>query len=141
MLTTLFPNLLLDGYEVTSEASTNYNCIAWAGDDNSKRWDPDPIYKSAYWPAGVPREQTINAFVEVFTRLGYKETNVETLEAGYEKVAIYARLNIPQHVARQLDNGKWTSKIGDLEDITHTMNGLQSADYGSMIKILKRKKV
>jgi hypothetical protein len=42
------------------------------------------------------------------------------LEPGVEKVAIYVDdFGIPQHVARQLPDGTWTSKLGKGEDIGH----------------------
>ena len=123
MLTNLFPNLALDGYTETSLTSTQYNCIAWAVGDDNRRWDPCTLLGSSYWPDGVPREQTIAAFVQVFEQLGYEECVSDALEHEFEKIAVYAHLDKGQHVARQLDNGLWTSKLGDLEDITHRLRG------------------
>jgi hypothetical protein len=41
------------------------------------------------------------------------------LEEGIEKIAIYEWKEQFKHVAIQLDNGYWASKIGDFEDIVH----------------------
>jgi hypothetical protein len=43
------------------------------------------------------------------------------------------------HAARQLDNGKWTSKLGQLEDIEHeSLEALSGAVYGSVVQVLKK---
>ena len=33
-----FPNLLTTGYEITSPDTIDYNCIAWAAEDNERWW-------------------------------------------------------------------------------------------------------
>ncbi|MCY7407984.1 MAG: hypothetical protein LH631_11575, partial [Alkalinema sp. CAN_BIN05] len=43
----------------------------------------------------------------------------------------------PQHVARQLPNGLWTSKLGRLEDIEHELDGLSGDLYGTVQKFMK----
>ena len=62
----------------------------------------------------------------------------EALEAGYEKVALYALAGVPKHAARQLPGGGWTSKLGELDDIEHTLEGLVGSWYGNVVQILKR---
>lgn len=44
----------------------------------------------------------------------------------------------PTHAARQLENGKWTSKLGQLEDIEHELDGLVGDKYGIVVTILRR---
>jgi len=44
----------------------------------------------------------------------------------------------PTHVARQLPSGRWTSKMGFLEDIEHTVDALRGFYYGAVTQILKR---
>jgi hypothetical protein len=58
--------------------------------------------------------------------------------SGVEKIAIYVRSDIPSHVARQLPNGKWTSKLGLREDIEHDLEALEGPEYGSVVLILSR---
>lgn len=140
MITALFPDLVRNGYTQESPATVQYNCIAWAAGDDTQRWDPDPVFQIAYWPNGVPREQTIEAFVQAFKQLGYNDSNTEIVELGFEKVANFTRFGVPQHVARQLENGSWTSKLGDLVDINHSLRGLEGAEYGTVTKIMKRKR-
>ena len=51
----------------------------------------------------------------------YFPTVDESLEPGFEKVALYALGGVPKHAARQLSSGRWSSKLGDLEDVEHTL--------------------
>jgi hypothetical protein len=64
------------------------------------------------------------------------------LEAGYEKIAIYYRPGTVDflHVARQLSDGRWTSKLGRGEDITHnTVEGLEGVGaYGRVARFMRR---
>ncbi len=118
-----FPNLAGTGYVLTSPADTIYNCIAWAAGVSNDWWWPDPMGVS-FWPASVRREETIAAFREAFQSLGYVPSADDSLEPGFEKVALYALAGAPKHAARQLPNGRWTSKLGELEDVEHLLNGL-----------------
>lgn len=65
---------------------------------------------------------------------------MEALKLALKKVAIYAdQRGIPTHMARQLENGMWTSKCGELEDIEHeTLEALQGFLYGSPIQFLSK---
>jgi hypothetical protein len=136
-LENFFPQLVGTAYAVTSPATYNYNCIAWAAGVTDGWWWPDPMGVSS-WPAGARREETVDAFVEVFQALGFVPAADDTLEPDTEKIALYAIGIVPKHVARQLSNGRWTSKLGPLEDIEHTLDGLVGAWYGSVARILKR---
>jgi hypothetical protein len=132
-----FPNLAPTGYDVTSPADGVYNCIAWAAGVTDAWWWPDPMDLTA-WPAAARREETIPAFVEAFETLGFVPCAADALEIGFEKIALYALAEVPRHAARQLPNGRWTSKLGELEDIEHTLEGLVGDWYGSVVQILKR---
>ena len=68
-----FPNLNRGEYRVTSEASTRYNCIAWAAGVNTNWWWPDPDPDgNTYWPDLAPSEETLASFRIVFESLGYR---------------------------------------------------------------------
>jgi hypothetical protein len=101
-------------HEITSEPDEEYNCIAWAANDKSTWWSHEDGFK---WPA--KRSSGIEALVEVFAGLGFKETKSRTLEPGREKVALYAKEGKWTHASRQLTSGKWASKLGVDEDIEH----------------------
>jgi hypothetical protein len=138
-----FPDLAAAGYEPQSVQTADYNCIAWAAGEDHRRWDPAPGY---YWPAGVERDDRIETLVRVFELLGYKRLEhhdalAKSLEIGVRKVAIYADVHADSwtHAARQLPNGKWTSKLGDFEDVEHdTPEGLVGSFYMNLACIMKR---
>lgn len=131
----LFPGLS-GKFRITSPATPKYNCIAWAADDPYRKWWPAPF---CYWPR-VTREATVPAFIEAYGTLGYKPCADGVLVAGMEKIAIYVNAkNVPLHAARQLESGKWTSKLGDLEDISHDeVRGLEGTSYGRVACYLSR---
>ena len=63
----------------------------------------------------------------------------EELEAGFEKIALFVdNRDTPRHAARQLPNGRWTSKLGELEDIEHGLHDLEGAEYGSVVAVMRR---
>jgi hypothetical protein len=45
---------------------------------------------------------------------------------------------VPKHAARQLPNGRWTSKLGVSEDIEHALHDLTGLIYGSVALVFKR---
>jgi len=70
--------------------------------------------------------------------VGYSPCSDGSPEAGWEKVALYATDEGPTHAARQMPNGRWTSKLGPEEDIEHELQGLSGAFYGSVVRFLRR---
>jgi hypothetical protein len=142
LLEALFPGLARGGAQVTSPRDNDYNCIAWAAGDTTKWWWPGPNADEEYWPAGVPREVSLAAFQRAFASLGYTPCEGADLEAGFEKVALFANLqDRPTHAARQLPEGRWTSKLGKMEDIEHALFDLEGAIYGSVVLVMKRPRV
>jgi hypothetical protein len=132
-----FPNLAGSNYRITSPCTPAYNCVAWAAADNARWWDPGEFF---YWPAGIPREYTLDAFVAAFRTLGYSVCDDGVMEAGYEKIAIYAdERDEPRHMARQQRSGAWTSKLGKWEDIEHELQGLEGQSYGRVTLFMKRR--
>jgi hypothetical protein len=137
----LFPGLCGSAYEVKSEQDDVYNCIAWAaGPTNTNSWWwPFGDSRKTYWPEGVPRQETLEAFRQLFETLGYAVCDHAGVELGYEKVALFAdEHGFPMHAARQLPSGRWTSKLGALEDIEHALQDLVGTAYGSVALVLKR---
>lgn len=43
-----------------------------------------------YWHEGVPREVTLDAFKQAFQTVGYEVCQADSLESGWQKIAIYA---------------------------------------------------
>jgi len=136
-----FPGLNATNYDITSPPTFDYNCIAWAAEDDAKWWQPDP-FNLYFWPGNSPRENTLPAYLHAFAAMGYVQCNNSDLEDGFEKVVIYTgRDGLPTHMARQLESGDWTSKLGPSFDISHTsVNDLQGVQYGTVASILRRPK-
>ena len=134
----LFPLLQSSLFQVTSPATRDYNCVAWAVADMARWWWPDPVSAAAFWPPDAPLQETIEAFIQAVATLGYLPCSSEELEAGSEKVAVFARDGIPNHVSRQLSDGRWTSKLGQREDIVHELHALSGEIYGSVVQVLRR---
>jgi len=133
-----FPDLASSGYRITSEATTDFNCIAWAAHNEEVWWWPDSQY-IGYWPPNVPREETLHAFILVYQSLGFIVCEDSALEEGYEKIAIYVKRGKPTHATRQLETGKWTSKLGNIEDIEHeTLESISGEKYGHVAVYMKR---
>ncbi|MEO1396223.1 MAG: hypothetical protein AAFV90_25275 [Cyanobacteria bacterium J06634_5] len=136
-----FPNLARAGYTITSPDTIDYNCVAWAAETEDEWWWPDAMGQE-YWPIGVPREETLSAFIAAFGTIGYEVCDDASLEPGFLKLAIYGDAQkVPRHVARQLANGEWTSKIGQYEDIRHKTLEALTGDppaYGKIIQIMRQ---
>jgi hypothetical protein len=135
-----------DGWKKTSEPTSDYNCFAFALHDQSDWYSPLPI-GGYYWPADkLPRDTSLPTMLELYRLEGGFEPceNLE-FEGGFEKIALYAnQIGNVTHAARQIDAKTWTSKLGSLADIEHPSlssledAGLNSNDYGKVIKFLKR---
>jgi hypothetical protein len=139
MLEDLFPGLRGAAYRITSPKSWAYNCVAWSAGDSAHRWWPSEDDRD-HWPVGVAREESLSGFQAAFFVLGYRQCDHADFEEGMEKVAIYADAQgNPLHVARQLASGRWTSKLGALEDIEHDLHHLEGEHYGQVALVMKRR--
>ena len=134
----VLPTTLIEPLEVTSVATGNYNCIAWALENTSLFYWTGPK-EFFYWPDNLPREETIDSFVQLFSLHGFEICAHALKEKGFTKIALFAKDNIPTHAARQLPNGQWTSKLGSLEDVRHSLSAISGGIYGSVVVVMKRK--
>ncbi len=144
----LFPKLFGGQYRVTSARTKEYNCLAWAAGRTDEWWEARTV---GIWPPGVRRDGSVSAAVELFLLEDFSCTHLGdvALEPGVIKLAIYGDDGYYTHTARQLPSGKWTSKIGKLEDIEHdSLDALTSvakwigtrADlaYGSVQQMMRK---
>ncbi|MCA1789689.1 MAG: hypothetical protein LC667_07480, partial [Thioalkalivibrio sp.] len=120
-----FPRLATTRFEVTSGATTDYNCLAWVLGDQDV-WISPVLYDEDQglfpWPQGVPRENTIDAWMLALEAYGFARCEDGALEPGQEKAAVYWNAETEViHFARQLASGLWTSKIGQWEDVSHEL--------------------
>lgn len=133
-----FPTLLSTPWRVTSPKDIGYNCVAWAAGETAAWWWPD-AHEQYFWPPDVPRQVTLEAFVEAYSQMGYIRCGSPELEPGFDKIAVFVdATSRPTHAARQLPSGKWTSKLGRSEDIEHELSALEGKLYGSIAMIMKR---
>lgn len=134
-----FPRLTPEKFNKTSDATLEYNCLAWALHDTKRRWDPDS--KQDYWPSDAPQNALMVTLIGILKRRGFELCPTGQLENGFEKIAIYSASGGVEwdHVARQLPNGLWTSKIGHCMDISHgDLESLTESQYGDVKWFLKR---
>lgn len=137
-LESVFPHLARSVYAITSPSTPEYNCIAWAVGDVERWWWP-VAGSFAYWPPNIPLQESLDAFIKAFGSIGFTPCEDANVEQGYEKIVLYVDENgKPTHAARQLPNGRWTSKLGKVEDIEHELDGLTGAVYGVVAQVLKR---
>jgi hypothetical protein len=131
-----FPNSFLEPFELTSPSSGEYNCIAWALKDLSRFiW---PLrQRGFYWPKGVPMEESVDAFINLFARYGFQICENGSHEQGYEKLALFAKEGVPTHAARQLADGMWTSKLVGYVDVKHKLAAMEGGRYGDVILFFK----
>lgn len=141
-----FPKLGQGSYRVTSSPTFKYNCIAYAAGITDAWYDPNE-WDGSTWPDNIPRECTLDSYIALYASLGYSICSDAALEDGFEKVALYKDFDgDPSHAARQLESGKWTSKLGDWEDIEHaTPNDLEGlnrfeAGYGVVVCFMRRRR-
>jgi hypothetical protein len=137
-----FPNLHAGNHQVKGAADKSYNCIAWAIGRTDANWDPkegdDPEVRY-FWPPNTPSDYQVTSLILALESVGFVICADGSMEAGFEKVAIYADGPEYMHAARQLENGKWTSKMGKAERIEHDApEGLAGPRYGQVTTFMKR---
>ena len=131
-----FPRLTEQNHRLTSPAAIDYNCIAWSAGDVEHWWQP-----GVFWPLPAPtRQYGIDVLEQLFMFLGYADCGLDAEpEPGFEKVALFGQSIFYTHAARQLASGKWTSKLGQAEDIEHdTPHDVAGGIYGEVVQIMKR---
>jgi hypothetical protein len=135
-----FPLLRRENYTEESPPSDEYNCAAWAVEVTDDQWWPEPRVPRYKWPQGARRNGTIEAFIDGYGKLGFEVCDNPDLEDGFAKIAIYTTFaGSPKHVARQLPDGRWASKLGEGIDIYHaTLNDLSAGGYGNPTHFMRR---
>ena len=147
LLFSAFPKLKDDvDFKFTSQATPNYNCIAWAlhyedrwmwpGGEEAKFFDG-----FNYWPDGVEDDEDITAFIFAFQLKGYSVCESWNHEEGYRKIALYVKEGTTKctHASRELSSGKWTSKLGEFHDIQHgTPLSIEGENYGKVYCVMKK---
>ncbi len=125
-------------YEVTSDNTFDYNCIAYAADENFRWWWPSDGHDT-YWPESAPCEVTREAFVLAYASIGYHLCEDGGYDPAYEKIVLYFMDDAPTHAAKQIDATYWTSKLGGYHDIRHPLRALDH-EYGEPAVFMRRKR-
>ena len=142
-----FPKLAQDkNFKITSKASNDYNCIAWACKYDDRWIQPPYLGKPnldcvVWWPPEVQEGSDVCCLISVFENQGYMICDTFEHEDGYIKVALYADANKNRwtHAARERRNGNWTSKLGPSVDIQHgTPYTIESEIYGKVYCFMKK---
>lgn len=129
-----FPNLNFDQhFTFTSAKGDDYNCAAWAVEIIDE-WIQ---FKDENGHLDV----SLKRYIDYYEKHGFVKCDNQDFEEGWIKIVIYADdKNEFTHVARQLPNGKWTSKLGDWEDIEHeSPQVLAGKSYGKPTVVMGKK--
>lgn len=127
-------------FKLTSPATYDYNCIAFAmGVDD--RWVDCADMPWHWWPQSLARDRTPDGLVAAFGFLGFETCGLDdSMEAGFEKVALYAKNDEWTHAARVVDPGVYHSKFGASFDGRHSGGDVLAAQYGHVYQIMRRTK-
>lgn len=142
-----FPNA--GSVEVVGEPTTQYNCISAAFDDNEKPWWPAPPqgrspYSDFYWPEDAQRDTYGESFdallVDKAGAVVFSKDEEPPYAKGYQKLALFeSDWGEPTHLARQLPNGQWLSKVGRNGLILHSLENMEHGTYGDVSKFYRLK--
>lgn len=132
-----FPRLTATNHRVTSDATSDYNCLAWAAGDTQHWWQP-----GVYWPVAASiADLSLDTLAAAFASLGFVPCDTGDLDDGDEKIALYGSQQVYTHAARQLPTGKWTSKLGRDVDIEHeNAEDVAGGIYGDLHGFMTRAK-
>lgn len=145
------PGILTDkNFAITSPQDPFYNCIAWADEVNDKCFwpflpeDPEDFddefeEEEIYWPKELPLDDSIDNFIRFFSLRGYELADSLSWENGCIKIALFVKDGKCTHAARLLSDGSWTSKLGPLNDVRHSLQALEGDFYGTVRCIMQRK--
>lgn len=98
---------------------------------------PRPSY---LWPKNAPSNMKFSSFIVAAAEFGYAQCDSGDLEDGIEKIAFYGLAEYVDHAARQLPDGRWTSKLGlEHDDIEHdTADCISGGEYGPILGFFSR---
>lgn len=138
-----WPNLGPHNAFITSAETPDYNCLAFGAGKSDEWWEPyviPPDNPTVYWPSHVHPENRPEDWAAALATVGFTACGNHDLEPDFVKVAIYAdTAGNATHVARQLSDGRWTSKLGSFEDIVHdNLQALEGGLYGRVVVCLRR---
>jgi hypothetical protein len=125
-----WPNLNTSNHHITSDKNILYNCVAWI-----TRITDENIDFSQDENGDLVNDLSAAPYVRYFERFGFRRCIDAALEPDLEKIALFETPNGNfEHVARQLENGHWSSKLGEYEDIEHyNLQSLENINWSKVI--------
>lgn len=134
----LFPNSEKEPFLITSPETKTYNCLGWALGDAEQWWEAD---EDSHWLPDLPENDHISTIVLLFQKFDFEICTESSFEMGFQKIALFSLDSIVcTYVARQLDNGFWTSKLGVSYDVQHSLPAIEGGMYGNVYAFLKKEK-
>jgi hypothetical protein len=147
---TKWPNALEgENFVFSSLKKTGYNCIGFALGEEGKDLMMTAFAKRLdLGQVGLSKERlnhSVKAYAKIFAGFyGFEECNDGSYEAGFDKIVLYEGLDEDHeisfsHVAIQVDEKYWKSKLAWCEDVEHTLDALNGPMYGHPVMFMKRK--
>lgn len=130
-----FPGLRNGEYRITSPVDLRYNCFAWVLGENHRWWEPSA---DGYWPENADEGFGVESFASLLKQMGFAPCENRDLESGATKIALFAADGEITHAARQLENGRWTSKLGSDVDIEHNLLAIEGRILGQVVACFRR---
>ncbi|MBK6533519.1 MAG: hypothetical protein IPF99_29195 [Deltaproteobacteria bacterium] len=128
--------------EAHSDPTEDYNCLAFAANDQGRWWEPyvvPPTIPGVYWPTAVEPDNTVSAWSAALATVGFAPCADDSCDPALVKVALFAIGETATHAARQLLDGRWVSKLGDEADVIHTRaSDVGGGGYGEPVCLLAR---
>ena len=113
-----------------------FNCVSYTLNISTDwMWTNDPT-----WPKEIPKNLGIVSFKMLYEKYGYNICESDSYERGYDKIAFYAKGDVPLHAAKQYEH-IWRSKINTtiVEHELDWLCGNGEYEYGDIVFIMKRK--
>lgn len=126
-------------YQLSSETTLAYNCVAWAAGKDNEWWADEGLGMPwDYWPESVGRNGLTSELVETFEVAGFIQCGMDgSYESGYDKIALFEKLGKWEHACRVCEDGRFWSKLGPFEDVFHDLAGAQF-QYGTLVLYMIR---
>lgn len=88
----------------------------------------------------MPRNDSIANIIDFLVLAGFSACENSVKLPGIEKIAIYTDGDTPLHLARQLSDGRWASKLGRIIDVIHTTpEAVGGGQYGNPTIFMARR--
>ena len=132
--------LEFDGnFHLLSPFTYLYNCIAYAL-GMQDRWVDSADLPWHWWPP-IHKGRKESDLVEAFRFFGFEECGMDdSIDADYDKVALYGNADGWTHAARVVSDGIYHSKFGASYDGTHSRGDVLKSQYGVPFVIMRRPK-